>query len=112
MPTRSFSSFESATAEDREQVELEESDEAFDRMAFAQRALDLVRLRRTRVVLCEGHARVRVDHGRSWGKGAGARWAVLSVPRRASRRAIALAVAQLSEGPPGPWALDVLLQTS
>jgi len=108
MPIRTFAT---DIAEELDRVEIEESDEAFDRMAFARHALDLVPLPRTRVVLCEGHARVRVDHGRAWGRGAGARWAVLSVPVRASRRAIALAVAQLCEGPPGPWALDVLYQS-
>jgi len=87
----------------------EEDDETFDRMAFAAAALELVRPPRTRVALCAGASRVRVESGRMWGRGEGARWAMLSIPARASRRAIALAVAELSRGAPLPWALDVLL---
>jgi hypothetical protein len=43
-----------------------------------------------------------------WGRG-DARWAMLSVPERASKRAIVLAVAELARGSVAPWALDVLL---
>jgi hypothetical protein len=85
----------------------ETSDEAFDRMEFARRALELVRPPRTTVALCGGAARMRVEHGRNWGRGSGERWAVLAIPPRASRRAIALAVAELARVPP-PYALDVL----
>ena len=87
----------------------EEDDEAFDRMAFAAAALDLVRPPKTRVAICAGASRVRVESGRAWGRGEGARWAMLSIPARASRRAIALAVAELARGTTSPWALDVLL---
>lgn len=87
----------------------EENDERFDRMAFAAAALDLVRPPRTRVALCAGATRVRVESGRLWGRGEGARWAMLSIPARASRRAIALGVTELADGSTRPWALDVLL---
>ena len=87
----------------------EEDDEPFDRMAFAAAALDLVRPPKTRVALCTGASRVRVESGRAWGRGEGARWAMLSIPARASRRAIALAIAELTRGTSAPWALDVLL---
>ena len=87
----------------------EEDDEPFDRMAFAAAALELVRPPKTRVALCTGASRVRVESGRAWGRGDGARWAMLSIPAKASRRAIALAVAELARGTPLPWALDVLL---
>jgi hypothetical protein len=87
----------------------EEDDETFDRMAFAAAALDVVRPPRTRVALCAGASRVRIESGRAWGRGEGARWAMLSIPARASRRAIALAVAELARGTVAPWALDVLL---
>jgi hypothetical protein len=107
MPTQSF--FDAAEAADVERDLAEEDDEAFDRMAFAAAALDLVNPKRTRVALCEGHTRVRVESGRAWGRSPGERWAVLSVPRRASRRAIALAVVQLASGQPIPWAFDLLL---
>jgi hypothetical protein len=88
------------------------SSEAFDRMAFAERALALVRPRRTTVAICEGARRVRVEAGRQWGGAPGERWAILSVPRDASRRAIARAVLGLaspSAVDARPWALDVLV---
>ena len=94
---------------DVEQELAEEDDESFDRLAFAAAALDLVRPPRTRVAICAGASRVRVESGRAWGRGDGARWAMLSIPARASRRAIALAVAELARGAAAPWALDVLL---
>ena len=94
---------------DVEQQLAEEDDEAFDRMAFAAAALELVRPPKTRVAICAGASRVRVESGRAWGRGEGARWAMLSIPARASRRAIALAVAELARGSSAPWALDVLL---
>jgi hypothetical protein len=90
---------------DRAAAEL--SDERFDRGEFAVRALDLVRPHRTTVAICEGATRMRVERGRRWGR-AGEAWAMLAIPRYASRRAIALAVAELSGLPPA-WALDVLL---
>jgi hypothetical protein len=85
----------------------ETSDERFDRAEFARRALDLVRPPQTTVAICAGASRMHVDSGRAWGRGARARWAVLAIPPRASRRAIALAVAELASAP-GPYVLDVL----
>jgi len=93
---------------DREQETDETSDEAFDRAAFARRAIELVRPPHTVIAICEGSARMRVESGRAWGRGASARWALLAIPSRASRRAIALAVAELAASPP-PFALDLLL---
>lgn len=87
----------------------EEDDEPFDRFAFAMAALDMLRPPRTRVALCLGSTRVRIESGRAWGRGEGARWALLSITARASRRAIALAVAELARGAGAPWAYDVLL---
>jgi hypothetical protein len=51
-----------------------------------------------------------VEVGRQWGGARGERWAVLSVPMNASRRAIANAVLSLGDGTaPRPWTLDVLI---
>jgi hypothetical protein len=97
------------SCEDRVEIAHEVSDEIFDRLAFAHRALDLVCLRRTRVALLEGRDSVHVEAGRWWGRADGARWALLAIPPRASRRAIAVAVASLSEEH-APWALDLLLR--
>src|SRR3954453_12502785 len=85
------------------------STERFDRIAFAQHALALVRPAGTTVAVCEGR-RVGVQAGRQWGAPLGQRWAILSVSRDASRRAIATAVLELSTlGASRPWALDVLI---
>ncbi len=96
-----------------ETVEVDTSAEAFDRVAFARRALSLVRSKKApellRVVFCETAYRVRVETGRQWGQNAGERWAIVSLPAMASRRAIALAMASLASPPHEPYALDVLL---
>jgi hypothetical protein len=84
------------------------SHEVFDRIAFAERIVALVRPRGTKVAICEGMRRVRLQSGRQWGGPPGARWAILSVPRTASRRAIATAVLGLHRGETTPFALDVL----
>jgi hypothetical protein len=91
----------------RDRAAAEVSDERFDRAEFALRALDLVRPHRTTVAVCEGATHMHVAGGRWWGR-PGEAWAMLAIPRYASRRAIALAVAELS-GAPSAWALDVLL---
>jgi hypothetical protein len=94
---------------DRAEDLRDSSTESFDRIAFAQHALALVRPWQTTVAICEG-ARIHVEAGRQWGKEPGERWAILSVPRDASRRAIARAVLGLATArAPRPWALDVLL---
>lgn len=87
------------------------SSESFDRIAFAERALELVRPQGTIVAIRQGYRRVSLSSGRQWGGArAGVRWAILSVPRDASRRAIAAAVLELATGQPRAWALDVLMR--
>ena len=88
---------------------VETSDERFDRLAFAERAIALLAPKRLRIALCQGIARIRVEVGKQWGAAVDTRWAIVSVPPRASRRAIALAVAGLGDGVPSPFVLDVLL---
>jgi hypothetical protein len=88
----------------------ESSTESFDRIAFAERAIALVRPPRTTVAICEGARRVKVVAGKQWGAGPDSRWAVVSIPRDASRRAIATAVLGLhQEGSTRAWALDILM---
>lgn len=94
----------------------ETSDERFDQSAFARRALELLEPARTTVAIYEGAARMRVERGRVWGApkrgeppGAPRQWAMLAIPERASRRAIALAVAELAQRS-RPYVLDVLLR--
>ncbi len=96
---------------------------SFDRIAFAERALALVRPRGTTVAICEGHRRVRLERGRQWGRSPDARWAILSVPPNASRRAILDAVLTLAADDPSrlrdaasspyrSWFFDVLLDSA
>jgi len=86
------------------------STESFDRIAFARRALALVRPPSTTVAICAGARNVSVVSGRQWGGAPAERWAVLGIPHDASRRAIAAAVLELTgAGPTRPWALDVLI---
>lgn len=92
-----------------EQGRLEASNEAFDRMSFARRALALIDPAFSKIALCEGIFRVRVETGRAWGDPRGGRWALVSVPPRASRKAIALAMAELADANVRPYVLDVLL---
>jgi hypothetical protein len=94
--------------EEHDRAHAESSSERFDRVAFAERALALLRPPpHTIVAVCEGRSRVKVASGRTWGR-PGERWAMVSVPPNASRRAIALAVAEIADAST-PWALDVLL---
>ena len=101
------------TIESFEQAEdlADRSGERFDRIAFAERAVALVRPPRTIVAICEGARRVKLETGRQWGATrADARWAVLSVPHDASRRAIAAAVLGLyGGGEAKAFSLDLLM---
>jgi len=99
---------------ERDEESSETSREVFDRMAFAQRAVELVKPPATRVAICEGVRRVDVVVGRQWGGGPTSRWAIVRIPHNASRRAIASAVLSLwdgcdSNGAAQAWALDVLM---
>ncbi len=94
-------------ARSRELTSFETSSESFDRIEFARTALELLNPQRTTVAICQGVAGVRLEAGPQWGGQAGARWAVLCVSPRASRRAIAAAVAGLARDLE-PYALDVL----
>lgn len=89
------------------------SSELFDRLAFAERAIALLRLANTTVAICPGGRRTRLTTGREWGHSTDHRWAILAVSPNASRQAIASAVLELSaHGEPRPWSLDVLLRRS
>lgn len=92
-------------AEDADEV----SSESFDRVAFAEAAIALVKPPRMRVAICGGARNVHVSSGRQWGGGAGMRWATVAISPNASRRAIANAVLALHEGDARAWALDVLV---
>jgi hypothetical protein len=97
------------SSREEERLDEEVSTERFDRMAFARHALDLVRPKRMTIAVCEGTRRLHVQAGRLWGKGEGERWAMVCVPKTASRRAIAFAVVELAGAAADPYVLDVLL---
>ena len=97
-------------APDRVGALTETSDERFDRGSFARRAVDLVRPPRMTVAICEGSSQLRVESGPIWGR-RGETWALVAIPERASRRAIALAVAALARVPRA-YALDALLDSA
>ncbi len=98
------------TPEGRQEVDdgSQSSTERFDRIAFAQRALALVGPGGTTIAICQGSRRIRVEAGRQWGAGLGQRWAILSIPADASRRAITSAILELG-ATARPWAPDVLI---
>jgi hypothetical protein len=87
----------------------ESSSETFDRLAFAERAIALVRPPKMVVAVGQGSRRVEVASGRRWSGEPDSRWGMLLVPPNASRRAIASAVLSLHGGSARPWALDVLM---
>ena len=88
------------------------STESFDRIAFAEAAIALIRPPRMRVAICGGARKVHVSSGRQWGAGPGSKWAMVSIPHNASRRAIASAVLSLHEGDARAWALDILIASA
>jgi hypothetical protein len=86
---------------DRERIQSEQSDEVFDRVAFAMLALDRMPPRIATVAVYESRAGfVDIDEGRNW--------AVLRIPSRASRRAIAHAIAAIAKSPLPLWSLASL----
>jgi hypothetical protein len=111
MPTFDVTRLDGTAGEEDRLIE-EASAEPFDRLAFAQHALDLLRPRQMTIAICAGVYRLRVQAGRLWGGAPGERWAIVSVPPTASRRAIALAVTQLAGSGSDPYVLDVLLADS
>jgi hypothetical protein len=88
-----------------------QSDEVFDRMAFAMRALDILRPRGMKVVLYEGVADIRVEQGRDLARGARASWATVGIPPHATREHIVYELAVLAGVADRPWILSLLLQT-
>ena len=80
------------------------SDEDFDRIAFAMRALAVLEPT-LRVAVYEGRS-LEVERGRP----SGPRWAMVSIPKDASRAHIAWALADLAGVAHKPWMIDTLLR--
>ncbi|MFO0679025.1 MAG: hypothetical protein U0169_21025 [Polyangiaceae bacterium] len=95
---------------ERDEVSAEWSSESFDRIAFAESLLERLRPTATRIALCRGLTKVRTESGRLWPE-TRTRWALLSIPPHASRRAIAFGIVELCRGAEDfdPWVLDALV---
>lgn len=91
--------------EDRRQklTSFAHSDEQFDRIAFAMRALRILQPS-LRVAVYEGRG-FEIERGRP----SGPRWAMVSIPRDASRAHIAWALADLCGAANQPWLIDTVL---
>lgn len=86
------------------------SSEEFDRIAFAMRALRLLRPPMTVAVYPRSRA-LSVETGRDLSTEPSGTWALLGIPPDASRAHIALAVAELASAERRPWLLDLLIES-
>ena len=84
--------------------------EVFDRIAYANYALAMLRHKRLTVAICAGASRVRVEEGRDFRKGPGARWAILSIPPDASRATIAAAIVRLAGREHDPYTFELVMR--
>jgi hypothetical protein len=83
--------------------------ERFDRLAFAMRALALLRPTATRVAVYPRRSAISVEQGRDLEHGFLSRWAMVGIPPDATREHIVLALAELSPVPAPAYLLDALL---
>lgn len=97
---------------DRSEITLDDDDTSFDRLAFAMRAVRLVKPPGMTVAVFEGRKAVRTLKGRSFRGGPDASWGIVSVPPHASRADIAVAVASLADKAEDPYVLDLLLRNA
>ena len=94
--------------EERRAIARDAGQERFDRIAFALRALELLKPRKMTVAVFAGRFELKIERGRDWAKGPEATWAMVSIPPDASRERIILALTELSGLPATPWLLDTL----
>lgn len=83
--------------------------ERFDRVAFAIRAVRLLKPAGMTVAVYQGNFAVRIESGRDLRHGAKATWGMIAVPPHASRAEIAMAVARLAGRAEDPYVLDLLM---
>ncbi|MCC6552067.1 MAG: hypothetical protein IT372_03465 [Polyangiaceae bacterium] len=81
----------------------------FDRIAFAMRALDVLRPKRMTVAVYSAASALRVEQGKNLHRGAGGTWAIVGIPPHASREHIAYALAELAGVASVPYAVQMLL---
>jgi hypothetical protein len=84
------------------------SHQRFDRLAFALRAVELLRPASTTVIVFRSQ-RLHVQQGRDLRRGNGARWAMVGIPSDASAESIALALADIEGVTTGPFVFDLAL---
>jgi hypothetical protein len=87
-----------------------ESNETFDRIAFAMRLLRILAPPNLTVVFHESYRSVRVERGRSSARRPGADWAMVGISPRASREVIALAMAEVAGVERVPFVVDLLVR--
>jgi hypothetical protein len=87
-----------------------ESDETFDRIAFAMRLLRILAPKNLTVIFHQSYRSVRVERGRDWARGAAAAWAMVGISPRASREVIALAMAEVAGVERVPFVVDLLVR--
>ena len=95
---------------ERQNRERAQSDERFDRVAFAMRLLRLVRPKGMTVVVHESYRGVTVERGRDYGRPGNASWVMLGISPHASREWIALAVAEIASLERTPFIVDLLVR--
>jgi hypothetical protein len=85
--------------------------EHFDRLAFALRTLSILRPSGMRVALYSRLGDFLVESGRELGSDNGDSWALVGIPRDASRQSIALALSELAGCADAPFLVDLLAST-
>lgn len=95
--------------EERRRFARDSGIERFDRVAFALRAIEILKPPNMTVAVYQGRFELRIERGRRWGGPRGATWAMISVPPDASREDIVFALAELAGTQLTPWLLSVLL---
>lgn len=95
--------------EEKRSIARDPGGERFDRIAFALRALEILKPRAMTVAVFAGRFDLQIERGRDWGGGPNATWAMVRIPPDATREHIILSLTQLSGVPATPWLLDTLL---
>ena len=83
--------------------------EPFDRIAFAMRALALLRPRIDKIAVYSSVARMVVERGRDMRAEGDTDWALVGIPPHASRESIAVALAELAGVARQPFVVDLLV---
>ena len=81
--------------------------EEFDRVDFARRVLDVLKPVGVRVLLRDGLRDFVIEQGRLW-TAVNARWAIVAIPRQASREDILWNLVEVIGYTPGPYRFDVM----